>query len=95
MFQAHSRLLASCATVKSCPPPAIATAKNFNLPEFCFEFPEELLIISVATLFVLNFAISMGENDKRSLNFSKALSTSFYFQKKSLNYKLSKQTGTS
>ena len=26
MFQAHSRLLASCATVKSCPPPAIATA---------------------------------------------------------------------
>ena len=30
----------------------------------------------------LNFAISMGENDKRSLNFAKALSTSFYFQKK-------------
>ena len=26
MFQAHSRLLTSCATVKSCPPPAIATA---------------------------------------------------------------------
>jgi len=26
MFQAHSLLLASCATVKSCPPPAIATA---------------------------------------------------------------------
>ena len=26
MFQAHSLLLASCATMKSCPPPAIATA---------------------------------------------------------------------
>ena len=25
-FQAHSLLLASCATMKSCPPPAIATA---------------------------------------------------------------------
>ena len=38
----------------------------------------------------------MGENDKRSLNFTKALSTSFYFpKKKSLNYNLSKQTGTS
>ena len=28
------------------------------------------------------FPISMGENDKRSLNFTKALSTSFYFPKK-------------
>ena len=28
------------------------------------------------------FVISMGENDKRSLNFMKALSTSFYFPKR-------------
>ena len=42
------------------------------------------------------FPISMGENDKRSLNFTKALSMSFYFpKKKRLNYNLSKQTGTS
>ena len=61
------------------------------------------------TLFALNFAIFPrqyfaklyfcnfdGGNDKRSLNFAKALSTSLYFQKKkSLNYNLSKQTGTS
>ena len=41
------------------------------------------------------FAISMGESDKRSLNVAKALWTSFYFQKKSLNYNNSNQTGTS
>ena len=41
------------------------------------------------------FAISMGESDKRSLNVAKALWTSFYFQKKSLSYNNSNQTGTS
>ena len=57
------------------------------------DWGERALNFAISRSFI--FAISMGENDKRSVNFAKALLASFYFQKNSLNYNLSKQTGTS
>ena len=53
-------------------------------PEWVFNRLVCLAHLFLMLLFVLNFAIfaiSMGENDKRSLNFAKEFSTSFYFQK--------------
>ena len=53
-------------------------------PEWVFNRLVCLAHLFLMLLFVLNFAIfaiSIGENDKRSLNFAKEFSTSFYFQK--------------
>ena len=54
---------------------------------------------------VLNFTIFMRQDfvrlyfcdfdEKKALNFAKALSTSFYVFRQNLSYNLSKQTGTS
>ena len=66
----------------------VKQSKNRKFPTIRLPYS---YLISRSLNFVI-FVISMGENDKRSLNFAKALSTSFYFQKKILNYNLSKQT---
>ena len=56
----------------------VKQSKNRKFPTIRLPYS---YLISRALNFVI-FVISMGENDKRSLNFAKALSTSFYFQLK-------------
>ena len=80
-----------CTTTGLCYYALPSSASRTRSPDFLPSIRElhqrHQLLILINTLFVLNFAIFARqyfakENDKRSLHFAKALSTSFYFQKK-------------